>query len=374
LRPFRQNLSYFGIDADTLLVERPALAARVFAEISGHLASGALRPLPYLATPIGRAHEAFRAMQQSRHVGKLLVTIDDDVAARSAVAPADGVRLRGDATYVVSGGLGGFGLATAHWLADRGATHLALFGRRGDTTDEARQGLAALAERGVAVMPMALDVTDSAAVDAAFADVRATMPPIRGIVHAAAVIEDAPIILVERDLMHRVMGAKMQGAWNLHRASLADPIELFVLYSSSSAVVGNPGQAAYVAANLFLDALAQHRRAAGLPALAIGWGAIKGVGFLTRNAQVEEMLSSRAGMGATPYQIALDDLGRMIAVDATRVAVAQFNLLRLGQSLAGARTPRFERLVPRGSTSAWRPADRWRACSTRRARTSASTC
>ncbi len=346
LRPFRQNLSYFGIDADTLLVERPELGARVFAEVSTHLASGALRPLPYLATPIGRAHEAFRAMQQSRHVGKLIVTIDPDAAP--AVVPIDGVRLRDEATYVVSGGLGGFGLATAIWLAERGAKHLALFSRRGDATDEARAGIATLAAMGVTVKPIALDVTDGAAVDAAFADIRAAMPPIRGIVHAAAVIEDAPIIMIDRDPMHRVMAAKMQGAWNLHRASLADPIEQFVLYSSSSAVVGNPGQAAYVGANLFLDALAQMRRAAGLPALSIGWGAIKGAGFLTRNVQVEEMLSSRAGMGATPYPVALEDLGRMLAVGATRVAVAQFNLLRLGQSLALARTPRFERLVPQG--------------------------
>lgn len=346
LRPFRQNLSYFGIDADTLLVERPELGARVFAEVSRHLESGALRPLPHLATPIGRAHEAFRAMQQSRHVGKLVVTIDP--AATPPVVPIDGIRLRDDATYVVSGGLGGFGLATAIWLAERGAKHLALFSRRGDATEEAQAGIATLSNLGVTVKPIALDVTDGVAVDAAFAAIRADMPPIRGIVHAAAVIEDAPIILIDRDLMNRVMAAKMQGAWNLHRASLADPIEQFVLYSSSSAVVGNPGQAAYVGANLFLDALAQMRRAAGLPALSIGWGAIKGAGFLTRNAQVEEMLSSRAGMGATPYPVALEDLGRMLAVDATRVAVAQFNLLRLGQSLALARTPRFERLVPQG--------------------------
>jgi phthiocerol/phenolphthiocerol synthesis type-I polyketide synthase C len=348
LRPFRQNLSYFGIDADTLLVEKPVLAKRMFDAVVAAMANGDLKPLPYLVTPISRAAEAFRAMQQARHVGKLVVSLDIEPTAQLPVVWSGSGVVRADATYVVTGGLGGFGLATAEWLAAQGARSLALLSRRGDATDEAREGLARLRGAGVDARAFAVDVADRAALEATLGTVRADMAPIKGVVHAAAVIDDAPLMMVQRDLLHRVMSAKMIGAWNLHEATLADGLESFVLYSSSSAVVGNPGQGAYVAANLFLDSLAEYRRAQGLAALSIGWGAIKDAGFLTRNAAVEEMLEQRAGMEATPVRLAMAEMAKLMASGACRVAAAQFNLMRLGQNLAGARSPRFSKVISQG--------------------------
>lgn len=348
LRPFRQNLSYFGIDADTLLVERAELAAELFAEISALFATGALRPLPHQTFPVARSDEAFRLMQASKHIGKIVITLPEADGRAAPLVPAASLDLPKDGTFVVTGGLAGFGLTTAQWLASNGVSQLALMGRRGAATEEAEAALAAFAAAGVKVKPVAVDVADRAALAAALDEVRAEMGPIKGVVHAAAVIEDAPVIMIQRDLAHRVQSAKMQGAWNLHELTLNDPLEAFVLYSSSSAVVGNPGQGIYVGANLFLDALAQLRRAEGRPALSVGWGAIKGAGFLTRNTHVEEMLENRAGMAATPVQDALAELGRLLTVDATRVAASQFNLMRLGQSLPGTRLPRFRKLVPQG--------------------------
>ena len=115
-----------------------------------------------------------------------------------------------------------------------------------------------------------------AAIEAVLQQLRATMPPLRGVIHSAALIDDAPLIKVDRELMHNVMAAKMLGAWTLHQATLSDALDHFVMYSSSSVVVGNPGQAVYVAANSFLNALAELRRARGLPALAVGWGRDQG--------------------------------------------------------------------------------------------------
>ena len=127
---------------------------------------------------------------------------------------------------------------------------------------------------------------------------------------------------------------------------------MFVLYSSSSAAVGNPGQGAYVAANLYLDALALYRRSLGLPALSIGWGAIKDAGFLTRHQAVAGMLKSRTGLDATPAHEALADLGRLASVGARRVSVGRFDLQRLSQMLPGARVPRFLPIVPKGTAAA----------------------
>lgn len=348
LRPFRQNLSYFGIDADTLLVERPELAVELFAEISELFASGVLRPLPHQCFPLARASEAFRLMQASRHVGKIVIAIPDEAdPLRPVVADTSGgVSTAG--TWVVTGGLAGFGLSTAQWLVENGVRSLALMGRRGAATEEAQAALAAFAEAGVTVLPLAVDVADRNALAAALDEVRCKLPPICGVIHAAAVIEDAPVVMIQPELVEKVQSAKMLGAWHLHQLTQGDPIEAFVLYSSSAGLVGNPGQGIYVGANLFLDMLARQRRAAGLPALSVGWGAISGAGFLTRNAHVEDMLASRAGMAATPYRMALAELGRLLAVGACQVSASQFNVMRLGQSLPATRLPRFRKFVPPG--------------------------
>ena len=130
LRPFRNNISYFGINSDTLLIERRDLARRLLGEVLEFFADRSLRPLPYRSFPISRAVEAFRQMQQSRQIGKLVVTMDDDEAATVPVIRRQAT-VRSDGTYLISGGLSGFGLATALWLAEKGARHFALLGRRG---------------------------------------------------------------------------------------------------------------------------------------------------------------------------------------------------------------------------------------------------
>jgi acyl transferase domain-containing protein/acyl carrier protein len=351
LRPFRNNLSYFGIDADTLLIERPELARSIFKTVLDHFAIGTLRPLPFQSVPVSRVSEAFRAMQQSRHIGKLVICMQDDKPGSLPIVRTHSIVQPG-ATYLVTGGLGGFGLATARWLVDHGATSLALIGRRGPVTEEAIAGIAEMERAGATVRPFAADVADANSLSSVLADVRATMPPLRGIIHAAAVIEDAPIIQIDGDQLNRVLSPKILAAWNLHQATLHDSIDMFVLYSSSSTVVGNPGQGAYVAGNLYLDSLAQYRRSLGLPGLAIGWGAIKDAGFLTRHTSVADMLRARTGLDATPSQEALADFGRLSAVGSTRVCVARFDLQRLGQMLPGALVPRFFPIVTQNAAAA----------------------
>ena len=350
LRPFRNNLSYFGIDADTLIMERPDLARSLFRKVMAHFAAGELRPLPFQEVPISRANEAFRAMQQSRHVGKLVLTMQSDKLAALPVVRSAGV-IKPNATYLVTGGLGGFGLATAHWLLEQGATSLALVSRRGAATEEATSGIAKLEAMGATVRAFAADVSDADSLAAVLNTIRAEMAPLTGVIHSAAVIEDAPILNLGAEQLDHVFRPKLLGAWNLHQATLTDALDLFVLYSSSAAVVGNPGQGAYVAANLYLDALALYRRSQGLPALSIGWGAIKDAGFLTRHEAVAGMLKSRTGLDATPANEALADLGRLSAVGATRVSVGRFDMQRVSQMLASVRVPRFMPILPKGAAA-----------------------
>ncbi|MDE2121906.1 MAG: zinc-binding dehydrogenase, partial [Betaproteobacteria bacterium] len=158
LRPFRNNLSYFGVDADQLMQLRPELARDVFAEVMRAFADGRLHPLPHRVFDADHVVDAFRHMQQARQIGKVVLDLERPPRdIRAAATPR--LRLRADATYLVSGGLGGFGLATARWLAERGARHLALLGRRGADTPGLQPALDELREQGVQVRVLACDIT-----------------------------------------------------------------------------------------------------------------------------------------------------------------------------------------------------------------------
>jgi phthiocerol/phenolphthiocerol synthesis type-I polyketide synthase C len=350
LRPFRINLSYFGIDADTLLVERPALARRLFGEVLSELQARRLRPLPFKAVPVQRAASAFRLMQRSRHVGKIVLTLPAPGQPRPAVQPAPW-QATADGTWLVTGGLGGFGLATAKWLVARGARSLALMSRRGDSTDEAREGIAFLQAAGAQVRAFAADVSNEADVARVLNELRASLPPLVGIVHAAMVLDDAPVHLLDRARLDRVLAPKLAGAWHLHRHTFHDPLQAFVVFSSATVMFGNPGQGNYVAANQYLQAFAQWRRAQGLSALSVAWGAIRDVGVVTRIEGLEDMLKKRSGIAALDAADALQELGRALAAQEVCASVSALDMSR-GSILAVVRAPRMEALRPAGGEAA----------------------
>ena len=141
LRPFRNNIAYFGIDADQLMKERSDLAGRIFREMMALFDKGAFRPLPYRTFPSTRVADAFRYMQQSLQIGKVVVSYDNPMEAIQADTPLAGeFELDPQASYLISGGLGGFGLATARWLVAKGARNLILVGRRGAASRKPRPG------------------------------------------------------------------------------------------------------------------------------------------------------------------------------------------------------------------------------------------
>src|SRR5262249_47191953 len=156
------------------------------------------------------------------------------------------IAFRGDASYLVTGGVAGFGLATARWLVENGARHVVLASRTGTADPEA---LAEMRAHGATVRTVAADVTQRAEVDRLIAAVASSGAPLRGVFHAAMVLDDDFIPRLDDARMQRVMAPKLLGAWNLHAATHRLPLDHFVLYSSIAAVVGSNGQANYVAAN-----------------------------------------------------------------------------------------------------------------------------
>ncbi|OLO03634.1 type I polyketide synthase [Salinicola socius] len=345
LRPFRNNLSYFGVDSDQLMSELPELTGELFSEMMALFADGTLAPLPYIAFGSDRVVEAFRYMQQARQIGKVVVTYERP--PKMAPAPARDIPLTLDAagTYVVTGGLGGFGLATAEWLAAKGARQLLLLSRRGATTEEAEAGIERLEALGVTVAARACDVTDAKALGRVLDDARQTLGPIRGIVHAATVIDDGLIRNLDESRIRQAMAPKLEGARHLDSLTADDALEFFVVYSSATTLFGNPGQASYVAANHWLEAFTANRRANGRPGTVVRWGAIEDVGFLARNTQTRDSLQERLGGQALTSTDALAVLERMLVADVASLGVLELDWRALARFLPTAEAPRYREIA-----------------------------
>jgi acyl transferase domain-containing protein/NADPH:quinone reductase-like Zn-dependent oxidoreductase/NAD(P)-dependent dehydrogenase (short-subunit alcohol dehydrogenase family)/acyl carrier protein len=347
LRPFRNNISYFGIDADQLMLVHPELTRRLFAEIMALFGEGALHPLPYHTFEAEDIVDAFRYMQQARQIGKIVITYHHGITrAQPPVAVVrKSLRFPPDASYLITGGLRGFGLRTAEWLADKGARHLILISRSGTASSEARKGIERLQERGVKVHAAACDVTSREALAGLLTETARTMPPLKGIVHAAAVIDDRLVRNIDSQQIRSVLGPKVLGARHLHDLTRTQELDLFVLFSSATTPFGNPGQASYVAANACLEALAEHRRSIGLCATCIGWGPIDDVGFLARHEKTKEALESRMGGSAINSAIALDALEGMLLADRSGLAVLELDWQALSRFLPTAASPKFRELA-----------------------------
>jgi NADPH:quinone reductase-like Zn-dependent oxidoreductase/acyl carrier protein len=347
LRPFRNNIAYFGIDADQLLAQRPDTARRVFTELMALFADGTLQPLPHRTFEARDIGGAFRHMQASRHIGKIVIAFPQnfDPIGPDAVAPPR-LPLRADATYLVSGGLSGFGLRTARWLVTRGARHLVLLSRRGAAeTPEAAAALTQFIAEGISIVAPPCDVADAEALGNALALMEATLPPLAGVVHAAMVIDDALIRDLERSQLRRVLAPKMLGALNLHEATRSSALDFFVMYSSATTLFGNPGQAAYVAANLGLEALADERRALGLPATCVGWGPIGDTGYLARNERVMGALLGRMGGRALLAEDLLQALESAMGSPTGNLAFLDLDWSTLRHSLPASGAARFSDLA-----------------------------
>ncbi|MDP1537818.1 MAG: SDR family NAD(P)-dependent oxidoreductase [Burkholderiales bacterium] len=345
LRPFRHNISYFAVDADQLMKVRPELTEHLFREIMTLFAEGVLHPLPYVEFAAEDVVDAFRYMQQSRHIGKIVINSSSGIKPVSA-APAvrQRLELQHDATYLVSGGLRGFGLRTGQWLAAKGARHLVLLSHSGHIAAETADALAALRSSGVEVHTAACDVTDKAALARLLSEIAITLPPLRGIVHAAAVIEDSVIRNLERQQMRRVLAPKILGAQHLHELTRDRELDFLVFYSSATTLFGNPGQAAYVAANAWLEAYAATLRAGGRRALCVGWGAIADAGFLARNRAVGEALNKRMGGAPLTAAVALDALEELLLANRSGLGVLELDWPALARFLPSAGSPKFSEL------------------------------
>jgi len=339
LRPFRHNVTYYGIDADQLPLRRPRLAAALFDEITDLFAKGALRPLPHRTFDYADAEDAFRLMQASGHIGKIVLTPGDTLPAALPVSKP--FAANENHAYVITGGIDGFGLEAARWLARHGAKHLALISRRGPTAPNADAVLAEFAESGVDARAYAVDVGDEAKLARVLDRIRGEQAPLGGVIHAAVAMDDALLGALDAERFARALHPKLGGANALDRLTRGDDIGLFLLFSSVTTAFGNPGQGNYVAANAAIEAIAERRHAAGLPALAVQWGPIGDAGYLARETQVSDMLSRQLGSAHLTAQEALDTLPTLLAAGIPVIGMATIRWASLRRQLPLMASPLF---------------------------------
>jgi acyl transferase domain-containing protein/thioesterase domain-containing protein/acyl carrier protein len=345
LRPFRHNISLFVIDLAQMMQNDPALVGSLLKRTMTEAEAGRWHPLPLRIFQLSQAVNAFRHMSQARHIGKIIVAMDSKPMTPVPARGTKPMRFKANASYLITGGLGGFGLAVAEWMLQNGARHFILVGRSGAATGEAQQALDALRKSGAKVVVAKADVANPRDVARVFRTVARRLPPLRGIVHAAMVLDDGAITQLSGERFRQVMAPKADGAWNLHAQSDGLPLDFFVLFSSFSSVVGNPGQGSYAAANGFLEAMAHHRRARGLPALVVNWGLLNEVGYVARNARVKELMRQHGVIGLRPAE-ATAILGRLLQSSATQMCVFKLDWRKWsGAFPTDAVPPRFSEII-----------------------------
>jgi len=331
LLPFRHNISFSAIHLDAVLRQRPEL----FRELMRSYEDGSFTPLPVNVFPISESAEAFRHMAQAKHIGKIALSLRD---ANIRVAPLEERRktARANATYLITGGLGDLGLLAANRLVERGARRLVLIGRKG-ASDAARAAIERMRRAGAEIVVAKADVSRPEQLARVLAEIEQTMPPLKGVIHAAGVLDDGVLQQLNPHRFRSVMKPKIAGAWNLHAQTSDADLDFFALFSSAAALIGSPGQANYSAGNAFLDGLAHYRRGRGLPALSVNWGPWTEVGMAARPDRGER-LALRGVDGIRPEQ-GVEAMELLLGAGSGQFAVMPFDCAQ------------WERFYPSAATS-----------------------
>ncbi len=252
-------------------------------------------------------HLAFR--DGNRYVARLV---------RKQLPESQGVAFQSDGTYLITGGLGALGLSVAQWMVEQGARQLVLTSRRG-ASSEVQETLSQLEQAGAKVLVAQADVSNEGDMVRVLAEVKASMPPLRGIVHAAGVPGYEAIKDMELNTLESMLRPKVVGTWILHQLTQEIKLDFFVSFSSIASVWGSKGQAHYAAANHFLDVLAHYRHRLGLPALSVNWGPWAGGGMAL--AEFQTFLTRMGVAGLEPEQ-AISALGYLLGTNSVQTTVA----------------------------------------------------
>ena len=284
-----RNVSFSSVDLMLVGHFNPALTRILMAEAVDLVATQKVKAVKIASAPLSDIQAAFRQMQAGKHMGKLILTTDQDTQIKVVPPAPKRAQFAADASYLIVGGLGGLGQTLLSWMADHGAHQLITMSRSGLENPKARAVVEELQRRGVTLTVLKCDVSDFAELEAALQ----TLPPIRGMIQAAMVLQDSIFENMTYDQWVAATRPKIQATANLHKLLPKQNLDFFIMLSSIVSILGNSGQAAYAAGNSYLDSLARHRTSNNLPAQTINVGVVRDAGFVSENAQVAASLEAR---------------------------------------------------------------------------------
>ncbi|KAF7879091.1 hypothetical protein EAF04_000291 [Stromatinia cepivora] len=317
--PFSKCATFSAVDLATMTPARPLLIRKAFTAVMNLFKAGQIHTAkPLHVYKISEIEKAFRFMQSGKNSGKIVIDMDEAEKIPVVLTTRPTYNFDADASYIVTGGLGGLGRSISLWLADRGVKHLILLSRSGAVTTESQTLLGQLKKKGVRVEAPACDITNSSILKQTLEDLKQKMPPIKGCIHSAMVLRDSVFETMTYNDWQASVGPKVAGSWNLH-SLLPRDLEFFVMLSSVSGIVGQGGQANYSAGNVYLDALARHRIAQGLKAYSLDLGPMLSSGFIAENREMRERFD-RLG---TLLDVSMPELFGLLdyACDPTRVSI-----------------------------------------------------
>ncbi|KAI5459610.1 polyketide synthase [Mariannaea sp. PMI_226] len=283
LNPLLRQTSMASVDLKTLLQYKPKKVGQLIRQSLQLLVTGKVRiASPTRVLDYTQIEEGFRSLQSGKSMGKIVFkpNATDLVPIMPDSRPP--LQLEGNATYVLSGGLGGVGRSIARWMASRGAKHLVFLSRSGGASDTAQELIQELEAGGCKAHAFVCDVSDKAALSSIIEKCKETLPPIKGCVQGSMVLRDAMFENMSYDQFDAALKPKFQGSWNLHDVLPTD-MDFFLMLSSATGILGNRSQANYAAGNTYQDALALYRHSKGLPATSIDLGSILSVGYVAEN-------------------------------------------------------------------------------------------
>ncbi|HEX8106825.1 MAG TPA: SDR family NAD(P)-dependent oxidoreductase, partial [Kofleriaceae bacterium] len=326
----------------TSIRENPSELGPILRELVARVEAGdLLLPVPAVASLA-----AVEAAGDAASGGWTVVRLDEPgatVAARFRGA------IRGDASYLITGGLGGLGLSVAAWMVARGARNLVLVGRRGATSDAQRAALAELERAGARVLVASADVCSRRDVDDLVRRIERELPPLRGVIHAAGLVPKIrPFVELELADLTEVLGPKVVGTWHVHEATRAATLDFFVLYSSISAWIGSKEFASYPAANAFLDAFGHYRRGQGVAGTSIAWGPFAEAGMALPFAERWERVVGLRSMALTE---GVEILEQILRADVTDVCAVRLDVARVVEALPAFKTSKLWSDVVEGATA-----------------------
>ncbi|KAH8880112.1 hypothetical protein GQ53DRAFT_891722 [Thozetella sp. PMI_491] len=281
--PFSRNVTFASCDLETVMRLDQKTTARLLRDTMKCWEEGVFtKPNPLNIFPYSKMEECFRLLQSGNHIGKVVLTANPGDLVPVIPRPHKQYRLRADASYVLSGGLGGLGRSTARWMVSRGARNLIFLSRNGASSEAAQQLLQELEAGGCQAMAFSCDVSNSGDLHRALSESSGSMPPIRGCIQGAMQLKDSAFETMQHREFMAAVAPKVQGSWNLHE-QLPRDMDFFIMLSSICGIIGNRGQSNYAAGNTYQDALAEYRKRNGVPGTSIDLGSMLSVGFIAEH-------------------------------------------------------------------------------------------